>query len=341
MVRVDIFVSYRRDDTGGRAGRLADALAGRFGRRHVFQDVTAVAPGVSFDDQVDLAIAASDVVLVVIGRTWAGDTYSPDDQGGRRLDRPDDFVRHEVRAALRGDVVVVPVLVDGAELPSEPSLPDDLRPLVRRQAVRLRDESWHRDVEALIRQLTRGPDVEATGRRRRALIISGLAAIAAIAAVAIVLLALRDDDASSSNEPPSCEPLDDSWTTRTDLGEPMTAVDVEDGGNRLIVAPESASWAVDGADYLVQITVSVTNDTDPQPDTADDEVYVTYSDVTDLAVDRVQTDALQCVSVDGQQQLAPGRTVLVTLRFATTQDPADATIVVDLQDGTGVPIAGT
>ena len=71
MVRVKVFVSYRRGDTGGRAGRLADALASRFGRRQVFQDVTAVAPGAPFDEQVDQATRSSDVVLVVIGRAWA------------------------------------------------------------------------------------------------------------------------------------------------------------------------------------------------------------------------------------------------------------------------------
>jgi hypothetical protein len=38
-----LFVSYRRDDTGGRAGRLVDALVARFGARNVFQDVNAVA----------------------------------------------------------------------------------------------------------------------------------------------------------------------------------------------------------------------------------------------------------------------------------------------------------
>ena len=86
-----IFLSYRRDDTGGRAGRLFDVLVARFGARNVFQDVTTVAPGRDFAAQVDAAVTDSDAVLVVIGPSWLGIT----DQGGRRIDHPDDFVRRE------------------------------------------------------------------------------------------------------------------------------------------------------------------------------------------------------------------------------------------------------
>jgi hypothetical protein len=147
---VKVFLSYRRDDTGGRAGRLYDAFVTRFGNRNVFQDVNAVAPGLDFTAQLDTAIAQSDVVLVVIGRDWLG---GPDQDGIRRIDRPDDFVRLEVSKALAADIRVVPVLVDAASLPPPDELPDDVSSLAHRQAVTVRDVSWHADVDELIRRL--------------------------------------------------------------------------------------------------------------------------------------------------------------------------------------------
>ena len=71
-----VFLSYRRDDTGGRAGRLFDVLVARFGVRDVFQDVSTVAPGLDFTAQVEAAIETSDVVLVVIGPSWLGEFRS-------------------------------------------------------------------------------------------------------------------------------------------------------------------------------------------------------------------------------------------------------------------------
>ena len=92
-----VFLSYRRDDTAGRAGRIADVFTARYGARNVFQDVDAASPGLDFAERVDAAIVDSDVMLVVIGRGWLSSAGA---DGGRRIDRPDDFVRREVSAAL-------------------------------------------------------------------------------------------------------------------------------------------------------------------------------------------------------------------------------------------------
>ena len=157
-----LFISYRREDTAGRAGRLFDVLAARFGTRNVFQDVTAVAPGAEFAEQVEAAIAQSDAVLVIIGSDWL--TISRPD-GTRRLDDADDFVRREVSAALTSGSPVVPVLVDGATLPSAEELPPELRALIQRHAVEVRDSSFHQDVENLARRL-QGDQLEIGPRRR-------------------------------------------------------------------------------------------------------------------------------------------------------------------------------
>jgi TIR domain len=120
-------------------------------------DVSAIAVGTDFVDQVERAISTADVSLVVIGPDWLGAT---DAEGRRRLDDPEDHVRSEVRSALESPNPVVPVLVGEASLPSEDELPEDLKALARRQAIELRDETWSEDVEMLVRRLEGKETVE-------------------------------------------------------------------------------------------------------------------------------------------------------------------------------------
>src|SRR5207302_1189705 len=139
-----VFVSYRREGTAAYAGRLSDRLRARFGEDRVFMDVESIAPGADFVTAIEDAIGRCDTALVVIGRTWLTAT-SP--RGGRRLDDPEDFVRLEVAAALARGILVVPVLVDGATVPSAKHLPVPLVRLARRNAIELSDARWDYDVE--------------------------------------------------------------------------------------------------------------------------------------------------------------------------------------------------
>jgi TIR domain-containing protein len=160
---VQIFLSYRRGDVGGYAGRLADALRERLGAKSVFQDVTAIAPGQDYTAVIDRALDGCDAVLVVIGPGWLA-AASP--QNTPRLFEADDYVRMELSRALNRNVRVIPVLVGGAGLPAATELPDELQGLVHRQAVVLHDETWHQDVEGLLRSLRGQPAVPAKPRRR-------------------------------------------------------------------------------------------------------------------------------------------------------------------------------
>ena len=92
-----VFISYRRDDTAGYAGRLYDALTAHFGRDLVFIDVDSIRAGQNFVDVIDGWIASCSVVIVLIGKGWLNSA----DARGRRLDDPQDFVRLEVASALR------------------------------------------------------------------------------------------------------------------------------------------------------------------------------------------------------------------------------------------------
>lgn len=144
-----IFISYRRDDSEGHAGRLAEDLAERFGRDAVFFDVDTIAPGEDFRRAIDDNVARCGVLLAVIGPRWLEAAAG----GTRRLDDPGDFVRLEIAAALRRKIPVVPVLVQGAKMPQAAVLPADLSELAYRNAVELSHARWGSDVDVLARSL--------------------------------------------------------------------------------------------------------------------------------------------------------------------------------------------
>jgi hypothetical protein len=147
-----IFISYRRDDSAGEAGRLADHLQRRFGADRVFLDIETIDPGTDFVQVLQQSLAETAVVLVLIGRQWLDIRGAA---GGRRLDDPADFVRLEVAAALGRGGPVVPVLVQGARLPRAEDLPETLAPLVTRQAASLDHAEFHADAERLADRLAR------------------------------------------------------------------------------------------------------------------------------------------------------------------------------------------
>lgn len=145
-----IFVSYRRDETSGHAGRLIDSLNRHFGKQRVFFDLQTLEPGVDWVEALERALEECEVLVAVIGRSWL---TAADKKGRRRLDNPDDPLRREVATALRRGVRVVPVLVQGAEMPETSELPADLAPLTRRQAIELTDSRWGYDVGRLMEAL--------------------------------------------------------------------------------------------------------------------------------------------------------------------------------------------
>jgi hypothetical protein len=141
------FISYRREDSAGYAGRLYDRLSAHFGAEHVFMDIDTFEPGVDFVEVIEDAISKCDILVVIIGKRWLSITDATEQ---RRLDNPDDFVRVEVQAGLERDIRVIPVLVGGATMPSARDLPEALTKLARRHALEISDTRWHADVGRLI-----------------------------------------------------------------------------------------------------------------------------------------------------------------------------------------------
>ncbi|WP_332738974.1 toll/interleukin-1 receptor domain-containing protein [Hydrogenophaga sp.] len=145
-----IFISYRRDDSAGYAGRLYDRLSAHLGAERVFMDVEGIELGTDFVTAIEQAVGSCKVLIVVIGDEWLSTT---DAAGRRRLDDPHDFVRLETRVALEREIRVVPVLVGGALMPRADELPEELKPLARRQAIEISHKQWEASTRELIRAL--------------------------------------------------------------------------------------------------------------------------------------------------------------------------------------------
>jgi hypothetical protein len=140
-----IFISYRRQDSQGFAGRLADDLIEAFGEHRVFRDVE-IRPGDDFTYALREAVAGCDVLLAVISRGWL---HARTLSGHRRLFQSNDWVRVEIETALDRGIRVVPVLVGGATMPGADNLPPSLAALAARQAFVLRDDRWAGDITRL------------------------------------------------------------------------------------------------------------------------------------------------------------------------------------------------
>lgn len=172
-----IFISYRRKDSSGHAGRLKDALKRRFAVG-VFMDIEKIAAGQDFVEAIDEAVGRCSVVLVLIGDQWLS---LVDSSGRRRLDDPDDFVRREIAASLQRGITVIPILVKGAAMPEPDDLPEELKSLSRRNAHEISDKRWDYDVGALVEELKK------YGLRVRP---RGLTALSAVALAAVITAVL-------------------------------------------------------------------------------------------------------------------------------------------------------
>ena len=193
-----IFISYRREDSEGQAGRLFDDLVKLFGEQSVFMDVAAIEPGRDFRKVIDEQVASCGVLLALIGKGWLD---ARDQAGRRRLDDPLDFVRLETAAALKRDIPVVPVLVQGAGMPRADQLPEDLANLAFRNAIELTHARWESDLTVLGKALSRyiapapagtaGAETVARPARGRTPLVMAAAIVAILVVAAVGAYLLR------------------------------------------------------------------------------------------------------------------------------------------------------
>ena len=186
MTKRKVFISYRRDDAAGFAHAIHDRLVENLPKEQVFMDVVGIDPGADFVDKLKSTVNQSSVMLALIGKRWLGENG-----GGRpRIHEPNDWIRTEVATAIERGVRIIPVMLDGASMPPAESLPEDLRPLTRMNAVDVRGSRLDADVwdlaGATITALGgKWPPDEPGGK-----IYSVLAGLYALFAGAVVLLVM-------------------------------------------------------------------------------------------------------------------------------------------------------
>ena len=116
----------------------------------MFLDIDSIPLGVNFVKRLTAEVAACDVLIAVIGPHWL---EIRNERNERRIDQPNDFVRVEIAAALQRDIPVIPALVDGAKIPPQDLLPENIKDLAERNGTELRHASFHVDADRLIREL--------------------------------------------------------------------------------------------------------------------------------------------------------------------------------------------
>jgi TIR domain len=142
-----IFISYRREDAAPYARSLQLQLSQRIPDAPIFIDLDSIEPGLDFAEVIEDALNSSAVMVALIGQHWATLT---DESGARRLDNPGDYVRFEIKTALRRGVRVIPVLIDGAKPPRQQDLPADLHKLARLNALELSYDRYQYDSGRLL-----------------------------------------------------------------------------------------------------------------------------------------------------------------------------------------------
>src|SRR5438128_1061423 len=112
-MQAKLFISYRRDDSPGHAGRLSDAIRKSYGEGYIFKDVTNIRAGEYFPPVIKTAIEDASVIIMVIGPKWAGPKWL---QRSKIFNRH-DWVRKEIEIAIKASIHILPILVNGGEIP--------------------------------------------------------------------------------------------------------------------------------------------------------------------------------------------------------------------------------
>ena len=207
-----VFISYRRDDAGGHAGRLSDRLVACLGAERVFMDVDDIQPGENFEQAIERTLSRCHHVLAVIGPRWLSSLAARQAAG-------EDFVLREIASALSLGTTVIPVLVGGAGMPSAAQLPAELAGLARCQAVIVEDRTFDDDAERLVKFLAEGAGASGVSILGRRVSRRTLAASSSLVAVALALMwwlwpvrAPGLETPSAAHAPAVAEPdIDGTW----------------------------------------------------------------------------------------------------------------------------------
>ena len=193
------FISYRRQDSAGHAGRLVDRLAARFGSDRVFMDVQDISPGQNFATSIEQTLAKCTHLLAVVGPRWLEILKT-------RAGAGEDLVRHEIAIGVKQGLTVIPVLVGGARMPATQDLPVELAAFARCQAVEIRDDRFDDDCADLVAFLGGGTQPAGARMSIRTVAAAG-AAILVVAAAGVYLSRPAPSPKTSQPAQPTPAPL--------------------------------------------------------------------------------------------------------------------------------------
>ena len=305
----------------------------------MFQDVSSISPGVDFERAIVDALDKTDATIVVVGSAWAS---LPGPDGQRRLEESDDYVRREVAAALATGRPVVPVLVDDSNMPEAADLPEELRPLLKRQAIAVRDVAWSEDLDALVGRLRAEIEPGRSRRRRIAFVAAGVAAVVIALVLAIVLWPRNDEPGTGAATLPPCSVVEDRSVSRLPLvDQPGGTYDLSDGSNRRIGYRATAARAQDRQGrWRILADIEVANQSAPV-EGATDDWYVTATDFSSVVVDGVEGGPATCFNpLSGARNLEPERRAVFRVGFDISADPRRAELAV-VTAGPPIPLTAS
>jgi hypothetical protein len=145
-----IFINYRRKQSLAEAQHLATILAKEFGARRVFIDVRGIDGFSDWFETLKKQVEGTAAMISVIGKDWLSALDAKDYAPGEKTK---DFARFEISEALRRNIPVLPVLLDGAAMPLSSQLPADMQGMLRLQAMDLTLQRFPEDAAAIVKQL--------------------------------------------------------------------------------------------------------------------------------------------------------------------------------------------
>ncbi|PHN00702.1 toll/interleukin-1 receptor domain-containing protein [Flavilitoribacter nigricans] len=125
-----IFISYRRKDQPEFVDELRDLLRNKLACKNVFWDTDSIEKGEDFEEKIKDYLTRTDLIFFVIGDKWQ-------EIAAKRLSKPDDPIRIEIRESLKTGARIVPVLIGDTPIPPNDILPDDIKPFSKRNALRV------------------------------------------------------------------------------------------------------------------------------------------------------------------------------------------------------------
>ncbi len=266
-MRSKIFISYRREDTAANALGIGQYLEHQFGSKNVFIDVDMRA-GAKFPDVLQQRLAECKVLLALIGPGWLS---ARDEQSRRRLDNSDDWVRLEIAQALRRNVTVIPVRVNGAALPTREELPDEIQGLLDHQAVSVTTTGFRNEMAGLARDIRAIPGTH-MWRRWAAAAAIALAILAA--SVLTYSFGLKTFWRHPSTQTPANVSQGAIWSSKP--GE-WVMFTFDNAPAAWYFKPSSVKILGDNLEYTARFPLKIINETEPSDQTAvykDDEGIV-------------------------------------------------------------------